>query len=148
MKVNLLCRNENREELEARLKAGGFELSQDSEFILYENNYKLEHIVVRDDDDIVLIEIDDAVMIESYGNDIFVYNTLCRFKAKERIYIFEQMLPIDKFARISQSVIINKKDIKKISPSFGMKFTLTMDNGNVVDVTRSYYQRFKDFIGI
>lgn len=69
-------------------------------------------------------------------------------KAKEKMYMFEQMLPADKFARISQSVIVNVKHIKRISPAFGMKFTLTMSNGQIAVVTRSYYQKFKDFLKI
>lgn len=49
-------------------------------------------------------------------------------------------------------MIINKKAIKKITPSIGSKFTLTMINKKILDVTsdvtRKYYFKFKEFLNI
>lgn len=50
--------------------------------------------------------------------------------------------------RISNSVVIAKDKVTSISPTFSMKFVLTMANGQKVDVTRSYYYLFKESFGI
>jgi len=148
MKINLMCSGEHKAELESKLLSAGFELSPVADFIFYENNYILERIAGRVGEDIVLLDCPDVILIESYGNDIFVCGKDIKMKAKEKLYMFEQMLPADRFVRVSQSVIVNVKHIKRISPAFGMKFTLTMSNGQSADVTRSYYQKFKDFLKI
>ena len=148
MKINVMCGGEHRAEMESRLRDAGFEISPVADFILYENNYILERIAGKSGEDIVLIDCPDVVLIESFGNDIFVVGKEIKIKAKERMYMFEQMLPADKFVRVSQSVIVNVRHIKRISPAFGMKFTLTMSNGQTAVVTRGYYQKFKDFLKI
>ncbi|MBQ5989440.1 MAG: hypothetical protein IJL67_08100 [Oscillospiraceae bacterium] len=35
--------------------------------------------------------------------------------------------------------------VKKIRPALSMKYVLTMTNGTLVDVTRSYYSEFRKF---
>ena len=47
-------------------------------------------------------------------------------------------------SRISNSVIINRRHLKEIIPSFSMKFRLRMSDGSIVEVTRSYYSSFKE----
>ena len=38
--------------------------------------------------------------------------------------------------------------IVRISPALSMKFTLTLSDKRRVDVTRSYYYTFKEYMGI
>jgi len=70
------------------------------------------------------------------------------FGVKDKLYQLEALLPPQTFLRISQSVIVNRNNIKKISPGIGAHYFLTMKNNVRVDVTRSYYNRFKTEIGI
>lgn len=65
-----------------------------------------------------------------------------------RLYVLEKALPPELFVRISNSVIINRNAIRKIRPALSQKFYLTLKNGAVVDVTRTYYVRFKEYYGI
>ncbi len=60
----------------------------------------------------------------------------------------EKNLPQNDFVRISKSTIIHRKAIHKISPSFQMRFKLTMKNNDVVYVTRSYYYSFMSFMNL
>jgi len=66
----------------------------------------------------------------------------------DRLYKIVNLLNPEKFLRISNSVVISKDKVKKISTTLSMKFILTMINGKKVDVTRSYYYIFKDSFGI
>ena len=58
------------------------------------------------------------------------------------------LLPAREFIRISKSVIIAKSSVKKIRPALTMKFVLTLSDGSLVDVTRSYYTNFRRFFNI
>ena len=69
-------------------------------------------------------------------------------QTNDRLYQLQMMLDPKQFVRISNSVIVNKKQIKDIRPSFSQKFVLTMKNSDRVEVTRSYYAAFKRSIGI
>ena len=64
------------------------------------------------------------------------------------MYELESLLDPNKFLRVSKSVIIARKHVKKIRPSLSMKYILTMSDGTLVDVTRSYYSDFRRFFGI
>ena len=54
----------------------------------------------------------------------------------------------EKFLRVSNSVIVARAAIVRISPALSMKFTLTLSDKRRVDVTRSYYYTFKEYMGI
>ena len=43
---------------------------------------------------------------------------------------------------------IAKSSVKKIRPALTMKFVLTLSDGSLVDVTRSYYTNFRRFFNI
>ena len=45
-------------------------------------------------------------------------------------------------------MIIARRHVKKIRPALSMKFILTLSDGTVVDVTRSYYSAFREFFNI
>ena len=70
------------------------------------------------------------------------------FTTNIRIYVFEQTLLNDQFIKISHSAIIRKNAIKRIKSALSQKFYLTLNNGDIVDVTQTYYYKFKDYYGI
>ena len=71
-----------------------------------------------------------------------------KFRINERLKNLAVILDPKVFIRISNSVIISVNHIENIRPAFTQKFVITMKNGAKVDVTRSYYYVFKEFIGI
>ena len=86
--------------------------------------------------------------IESFGHEVIAYTNDGAFKVNERLKTLAELLDSETFIRISNSVIISVDFIKSIRPSFAQKFIVTMRNGAVVDVTRTYYYSFKEFLGI
>ena len=80
--------------------------------------------------------------------DISGTDTEGTFLAGERMYQLEERLNPKEFLRVSKSVIIARGHVKKIRPTLSMKYILTMTNGTLVDVTRSYYSDFRRFFGI
>lgn len=148
MQVRLKLNPDRQEQMRRELIDLGLEISDDADLILTEEDYREGEILCRKDGDHYRIPIDDVLYVESMGKEIFVFADNQRFSTKIRLYELEKILPSEKFIRISNSVIIRKNAIKKIRPALGQKFYLTLRNGTVVDVTRSYYCRFKDYYGI
>ena len=78
---------------------------------------------------------------------LFVHTETKAYKTTMRLCELEKTLPEDTFVRISNSVIIRRQAIKRVPPALGQKFYLTLRNHDKVDVTRTYYYRFKDYLG-
>lgn len=148
MKIKLKLNADKREAVRAELIKMGAQISEDAELILTEENYSAGELLCRSSEDRFLIPIEDILYIESLGKDVFVCTEKGRFFTAARLYMLERTLPADTFLRISSSVIIRRTAIKKIRPALSQKFYLTLKNDAVVDVTRSYYVRFKDYFGI
>ncbi len=150
MKIRLNISDEHFEEVKEKLLQAGFEVADDGEFILSEAQGKAAGFLVAKDEDGQKVHVasDDIIYIESFGHDVEVHTTDGRFFAIDRLYQIAAMLDPKEFVRVSNSVIISRKHVKKIRPALSMKFVLTMDDGTQVDVTRSYYYAFKEFFGI
>ena len=148
MKVRLLLKEEKYDSVYKELTEHGIEVSEDADLVISEAPDK-DFIQVRDiRGDRVMIDCRDIVFIESYGHKVDVHTTVATYSSQERIYMLEQSLDQRLFCRVSNSVIIQKKHVKNIRPALSMKFTITMTDGTIIDVTRSYYTSFKIFFGL
>ena len=148
MKIKLHCKDENRALYEQMLTSGGFVVSNDSNLTFVEDNYVSEYLIAKADDDRAIVYLKDIIIVESYGRDIVVRTEKGTFKVKETLEQLEKLLSGADFLRISQSAIIQKSSIEKISHGLSMRFHLTLKAGNKADVTRNYYYSFKKFIGL
>jgi len=151
MKVRLRCKSEDQETIAAMLGRGGFAVSEDGIYIFYEPGYMPDYVIgkVKDDSgDIVMLKFEEIYYFESFGHEINMATERGVFGVKDKLYQLELLLPPQTFLRISQSAIINRYNIKKISPGIGMRYILTMKDKAAIDVTRNYYYRFKTEVGI
>jgi DNA-binding LytR/AlgR family response regulator len=148
MKIKLRLSHEKKKQVEDELTQMGVEITEDSDLILTEDGYCNGELYCKDDTDTVVLTMDEILYIESSGKEIYVHTKNKKFTTTTRLYVLEQYLPSDQFVRISNSVIIRKNAIQRIRPALSQKFYLTLKNGDMVDVTRSYYYKFKDYYGI
>lgn len=150
LKVKLVVCEEKYEDIKKELIERGIEIDDNADLILCENNRFTDTLIVKDKNTNgrVLLSIDEIVSIESFGHTIEVYTQDNTYLATERLYKTFSLLDPDSFLRISNSVIIAKNKVKQITPKLSMKFILTMSNGTIVDVTRSYYYIFKEHFRI
>jgi len=150
LKIKLAVSNERFEEIRKKLIACGIEIDDNADFVLYENSNFLEYLIVRDTitNERVVLPVEDIAYIETFGHLVEVHTKSHTYQAMDRLYkIFNQLDP-EKFLRISNSVVISRRSVVKITPTLSMKFILTMSDGKNVDVTRSYYYIFKENFGI
>lgn len=129
------------------LEQGGFIISDEADLVLKELNSSIDIIVVKYHDRYELIPYQAIVYVESFGHDVICHTLEKEYEIKEKLYEIEGLFEDKGFIRINKSCIINKWQIKEIRPSFNMKFILIMKNHHKLEVTRSYYYKFKEFIG-
>lgn len=150
MKVKLSVSQARYKEIEATLKEHGIEIDDNADLQLTESSRYIDNLIVKDKKtaERVFLSVDEIVSLESFGHCVEVYTQGNSYQSKERLYKIENLLDPNKFLRISNSVIIAKDKIKRISPTLFMKFILTMNDGRDIVVTRTYYYMFKESFGI
>ncbi len=146
MKIKLNINDGDYERIQNELNEHGIETDDSAELVLSKVNGFAEKLVVKDTltNERVIVSCDDIIYIESYGHMINVTTSNAVYYANERLYKLSEQLNKIEFLRISNSVIVSKKHIRKITPTLSMKFILTLSNETRVDVTRSYYYSFKE----
>ena len=149
MKIRISVSDEKKDFIEKYLAEHGIETSEDAEYVITEAGKQCEFISVKDEKkDRVSITADEIIYIESFGKDIEIHTLKDTYHSQDRMYELESLLDPKEFIRVSKSVIIARKHVKKIRPSLSMKYILTMSDGTLVDVTRSYYSDFRRFFDI
>lgn len=150
MKIRLAVGDEDYDKIAEYLIAHGIEIDDEAEFVLTQKGKYASHIAARDPGtgERLHISTGEIIYIESYGHTVEVHTGSGVFETSDRLYQLMALLDPDKFIRVSNSVIISKRRVKRINPALSMKFTLIMSDGAKVDVTRSYYNAFKDAFNI
>ena len=149
MKFRISVSKEKYDSVKEYMTDHGVELDEDAEFLITESAAYPEFLSVRNDKkDRMRLSTGDVVFIEAFGKEIEIHTLQETFYSTDRMYQLETSLNPQEFLRVSKSVIIAKKHVKKIRPTLSMKYILTMSNGTLVDVTRSYYNDFRRFFHI
>lgn len=150
MKIKLAVSKERYEEVKSMLTERGVEIDDNSDLVLSESNRFIDSLIVKDklSNERVVLPVEDIAYIETFGHSVEVHTKDTTYQAMDRLYKMVNLLDPDKFLRISNSVVVARDKVKKITPTLSMKFILTMVNGRNVDVTRSYYYIFKEYFGI
>lgn len=150
MKIKLEINNERYAEIKSELEKRGIEIDDAANLVLSETNSFIDHLTVREKgtNTRIILSVEDIVCIESFGHSVEVQTQDALYQATDRLYRIVSLLDPTKFLRISNSVIIARNKVKRITPTLSSKFILTMTNGKSVDVTRSYYYIFREYFGI
>lgn len=148
MKIKLMVSRVRYDEIASELEAKGIELDNASPLVLTEENGFADFLMGRRGDALSPVSVSEIVFIETFGSDVMLHTMTEEYKISERLIRLEGLLDPSEFLRISNSVIVAVKKIKSIRPTFSSKYILTLENGATVDVTRSYFNRFKEFFGL
>lgn len=148
MQVKLRLNKERTDRVREELAALGIVVDENADLILTEENYQEDTLFCKDGADTVSVPLEDVCYIEAVGHDVLVHTKENVYKTGLRLYRLEAELPPDRFIRISNGVIIARNAIRRIRPGLSCRFFLILTNGDAVDVTRTYYYKFKEFYGI
>lgn len=146
MKIRLLVNQEERKKIEDELISKGYEINDaDYEYTLVSNS-PVDKLIGFEKKDMYLLNPKEVVYFESFGNDIICHIKDRSYKVKYKLYEIENLFSGGMYMRVSNSFIVNIAHITSIRPTMNSKFILTMSNDDKVEVTRSYYALFKNFI--
>ncbi len=150
MKIRLELDGERAQAVRAELERLGVEIDEGAELVLREAGSRPKTLLGRDavTNERVFIPEESIVTIEAYGHDVIIFTDSGKYMAGERLYTLAERLDPEKFLRVSNSVIVSRGRIERISPALSMRFALTMSGGRRAVVTRSYYYIFKEAMGI
>ncbi len=148
MKIKLSVSERRAADMEAFFADKGIEIDDDADLVLSERDRYAEFLIGKANDTLHRIRADDIVFIESFGKQVVLHTADAEYSIQERLKQLESMLDPERFLRISHSAIICCACVKKIRPTLMTKFVLTLSDGSVVDVTRSYYYIFRERFGI
>ena len=85
-----------------------------------------------------LLDASQVLYIESVDKRSFLYTEEGVYETSLRLYELEERLNSWDFIRASKSVIVNFGRVQSIRPDLGGRLRLTMENGEVVGVSRQY----------
>lgn len=143
MKFRLHVRKQNYKSIKEELLEHGISVDEEAELILSEAENEESTIICKDGEESILVALDDMIFAESLGHEIWIHTKNQKYRFMNPLYQLEKNLPVGKFLRISKSVIINTQKVKSIKSGLSQKFMVTLENGEMVDVTRTYYYEFK-----
>ena len=120
----------------------------EAKYSLLKEDYEVGYVQGRIGEQQFFVDVKEIVFIESLGHNILIHTQNETYNSRENLKYFETVLDPQKFLRISNSCIICRKKIRRIESSLLQKFILHMSEGTKVEVTRSYYYRFKEVFRI
>lgn len=147
MKIKIVCSEIMKKKFLEAIKEHTIDCGNQGELIVIEPHIDTNTLLVKEQEELVQIAIEDILYIDSYGNDILVHTQDDVYQARENLYTLEAQLYEKGFLRIHKSYIVNKRAIMRIRPSIHMKFQLVLTSQEVLEVTRSYYYAFKEEMG-
>ena len=149
MKIRISVSREKHDAVKEYLESHGIEIGDDSEYLLTEISGFPAFLSVRNErKERLNLAVSEVMFIEAFGKDVEVHTVRETYLARDRMYQLELLLDPKEFLRVSKSVIISGRHVKKIRPTLSMKYILTMTDGTLIDVTRSYYNDFRRFFNI
>ena len=95
-----------------------------------------------------ILEPDEISRVYSEGRKIIAVTPDGEYVLKNRLFEIEEILEKSKFARISNSEIINLKKVKHFDLSFRGTICVKMNDGSVTYVSRRYVSKIKTILGV
>ena len=89
------------------------------------------------------VPVAELLYAEAVDNRVFAYTAADVFEVRMRLYELEQALKGHRFLRISKQTLVNLMKVESIRPALNGRFTIRLQNGEDVIVTRKYVANLK-----
>lgn len=101
-----------------------------------------ERVLVQNNNKLITVAVDDIYWIEAYGDYSKLHLNKQTYLSNYGISVLEEKLDSEKFIRVHRSSIVHLKAIKELH-KYGKSYDVTMQNGDVVRVSRGYMEALK-----
>lgn len=85
-----------------------------------------------------LLDVKDILYIDTADKKTFLYTYRAVYESALRLYELEDALRNLDFLRVGRSCILNFQHVRSVRPELGGRWLVTMDNGELVGVSRQY----------
>lgn len=103
----------------------------------------LERLPIKTGGRVIFVKLADIDYIESAHNYVELHVEKQSHLLRETLNAIEVRLPQDKFVRISRSTIVNIERVKELQPLFYGEYTVTLQNGTRLTLSRRYRDKLK-----
>lgn len=102
-----------------------------------------ERLAVKSGGRVVFVKISDIDWIEAAHNYVELHVGKESHLLRETLNAIEARLSPEKFARISRSTIVNIERVKELQPLFHGEYSVTLQNGTRVTLSRRYRDKLQ-----
>ena len=95
-----------------------------------------------------LLNATDILYVESVERKTFLYTQGQVYETPLKLYELEERLAGDDFIRATKSCVLNFSKVKSLRGEFGGRMLCTLENGEIVTVSRQYAIAIKQKLGI
>lgn len=100
------------------------------------------------DNKIEVIEQAELIRVYAGAGKVYAVTHKGEYALRLRLYEIEERLPPHQFVRISNSEIINLKNVDSFDLSFTGTICVKLSNGTVTYVSRRYVSKLKKILGL
>lgn len=104
----------------------------------------LDRIVVKTNQKITIIPVDDIIYLESQDDYVMIYTTKGKFLKQKTMKFFEEHLSPKEFVRIHRTHIARLKSIKQIELFEKESYRVILHTGEKLTASKSGYQKLKE----
>lgn len=104
--------------------------------------------VVSAEGETFLLDVSEILYIEAVDRKTFVYTDKGVYESGLRLYELEEQLEECGFFRASKSCLIQLRAVRSLKRDINRRIRVTMENGEVIMVSRQYAEELKRRLGI
>lgn len=125
-----------------RLESGSKDVGALAESVIMEREDYPERVLVQQNKKLITIAVTDIIWIEAYGDYSKLHTSAATFVSNYGISGLEEKLNPKTFLRVHRSSIINLEKVKELH-KYGKSYDVTMENSDIVRVSRGYLDAIK-----
>jgi len=95
-----------------------------------------------------LLNASDILYVETVERKTFLYTAGQVYETPLKLYELEERLAGEDFIRATKSCVLNFAKVKSLRGDFGGRMLCTLENGEIVTVSRQYATTIKQKLGI
>jgi two-component system LytT family response regulator len=117
--------------------------TQEADVLIHQNTASLaDKLVIKSSGKIYFISKKEIIWIEAYDSYVKIHIGGKYHLVRESMKNIEEKLPVNIFARIHKSSIVNINFIAELEPYFNGEFVVKLSDGTELKLSRSYRNSF------
>jgi two-component system LytT family response regulator len=106
-----------------------------------------ERLAVKSTGRVVFVRVEEIDWVEAADNYVELHVGTESHLHRETMSALEELLPPQKFMRISRSTIVNVDRIKELQPLFHGEYAVILRNGTRLTLSRGYREKLQQLLG-